>query len=184
MGIEKTTFRGLYVYTPRVFADERGYFFESYNENIWKADGIDYRFVQDNESQSSRGTIRGLHYQIPPFAQAKLIRVTQGEVLDVVVDIRPEEATYGQQYSILLSQENKKQLLIPPGFAHGFVTLSESATFNYKCTNFYSKDHEFGIYPMDKKLAIDWKIDIELALLSEKDKAQKAFGEHRIFKQL
>lgn len=181
MIIEKTKFRGLLVFTPRVFEDDRGYFFESYNENIWKSEGIEYKFVQDNESQSAKGTIRGLHYQIPPFAQAKLVRVTQGEVMDVVVDIRPDEKTYGEHFSIVLSHENKKQLLIPPGFAHGFVTLSEKATFDYKCSQFYSKEHEHGIDPMDRKLNIEWKIDFKEAILSEKDKAQKAFGDHHPF---
>ena len=143
--IEKTKFNGLYVYHPQVFEDERGYFFESYNANVWKEEGVTTQFIQDNESQSKYGTVRGLHYQIPPHGQSKLVRVISGQVIDVVVDLRKNEETYGLHYSIILSQDNKKQLHIPRGFAHGFATLSETAVFNYKCDNFYHKDSELSL---------------------------------------
>lgn len=145
MGITATDFKGLYVFEPRIFEDERGYFFESYNANVWTAENINHVFVQDNESKSRYGSIRGLHYQISPSAQTKLVRVTKGKVIDVVVDIRKGEPTFGQSFSIILSQKNKKQLLIPRGFAHGFATLSKSAVFNYKCDNYYSREHEHQI---------------------------------------
>lgn len=169
MEIIKTEFKGLYVLKPRVFEDERGYFFESYNRNVMTKEGITYEFVQDNESRSKYGTIRGLHYQLPPFVQTKLVRVTKGKVLDVVVDLRKSEPTYGKQFSIVLSNKNKKQFLIPRGFAHGFVTLSKVAVFNYKCDNFYSKESEAGINPLDVSLNIDWRIPKDKAIVSEKD---------------
>jgi len=181
MGITATPFKGLYVFEPRIFEDERGYFFESYNSQVWAKEGIDHVFVQDNESRSKYGAIRGLHYQVSPFPQAKLVRVTKGKVLDVVVDLRKEEPTYGQSYGIILSQKNKKQFLIPRGFAHGFATLSKTAVFNYKCDNFYSKENEHQINPLDKKLSINWKIKAKDMILSEKDKAGNSFEEHHPF---
>ena len=177
----ETGIQDLTVFEPKVLGDDRGYFFESYNLNAFKEAGIDTVFVQDNQSRSSYGVLRGLHYQVPPFAQAKLVRVTQGEVLDVAVDIRPESSTYGKSYSIRLSAENKKQLFIPRGFAHGFVVLSETAEFVYKCDNFYSKESEGGLLFNDPQLQIDWQIDLEKVILSEKDKLNPIFGQHRIF---
>ncbi len=179
--IEKTKFKGLFVFNPQVFEDERGYFFESYNAAVWKKAGVDTNFIQDNESRSKYGTVRGLHYQIPPHGQCKLVRVTKGEVLDVVLDMREEEETYGSFYSIILSQKNKKQLLIPRGFAHGFATLSETAVFNYKCDNLYHKESEHGINPLDESLDINWRVPNQDILLSQKDKNQPIFGDHEPF---
>ncbi len=179
MSITKTEFKGLYIFEPKVYKDERGYFFESYNQQLWNEAGIKCTFVQDNESKSQYGTLRGLHYQLPPHDQAKLVRVTQGKVLDIVVDIRPEQPTYGQSYSIELSSRNKKQMLIPKGFAHGFVTLSKTAVFNYKCSNLYNKESEGQINPLDKSLKLDWGILKKDMILSKKDKAAPAFGKHK-----
>ncbi len=173
-----TSIPDLKIFEPKVFGDHRGYFFESYNKKTFQAAGIDCEFVQDNRSKSSKGVLRGLHYQTGEHAQAKLVSVLQGEVLDVVVDIRKGSPTYGQQFSIILSEENKKQLFIPKGFAHGFVVLSETAEFFYKCDNFYHKASEGGIRYDCKKLNIDWQIDSELVQLSEKDGILPSFGSH------
>lgn len=181
MNIIETGIKDLFIFEPRVFNDDRGYFFESFNAKNWPDSAIHEPFVQDNEAFSSKGVLRGLHYQIPPFAQAKLVRVVTGEVLDVVVDIRPGSETYGKTFSAILSGENKRQMYVPRGFAHGYVVLSETAIFSYKCDNYYSKAHEGGILYNDPTLAIDWKIDPDIAELSEKDKLQPAFGQHRIF---
>lgn len=169
----------LLVFEPQVWGDERGYFFEAFNAQTFKAAGIEAHFVQDNQARSTFGVLRGLHYQLEPFAQAKLVRVLEGEVLDVVVDIRPESLAYGQWYSIRLSAENKKQLFVPRGFAHGYVVLSPTAEFFYKCDNFYSKAHEGGIHYNDPHLQIDWEIDLNEALLSDKDQVLPYFGAHR-----
>lgn len=174
-----TPIEGLKVFEPKVWGDERGYFFESYNENTFKEAGIDAQFVQDNQARSRYGVLRGLHYQVSPFAQAKLVRVLEGKVLDVVVDIREGSPTYGQSFSIELSAENKKQLFVPRGFAHGYVVLSETAEFFYKCDNFYSKAHEGSIIYNDPTLNIDWKIKPDKAILSEKDQDNSLFGAHR-----
>ena len=174
-----TPLSGLKIYEPRVFEDGRGYFFESYNHQVFEAAGIDTTFVQDNQARSSYGVIRGLHYQVGEYAQAKLVRVTEGEVLDVVVDIRPDSPTYGQWFSIRLSAENKRQLLVPRGFAHGYAVLSPTAEFFYKCDNFYSKENEGGIRYNDPKLGIEWEVPVEKQLLSEKDTALPGFGEHK-----
>jgi len=179
MGITKTKFKGLYIFEPRVFRDDRGYFFECYNKQVWKDAGVKCTFVQDNESKSQYGTLRGLHYQLPPYGQSKMVRVTQGKVLDIVVDIRPEQPTYGQSFGVILSNTNKKQMLIPKGFAHGFVTLSKVAVFSYKCSNLYNKESEGQIDPLDKKLKLDWGIPKKDMLLSQKDKDGPAFGKHR-----
>ncbi len=179
MPIIDTSIKGLKVFEPKVWEDDRGYFYESYNANTFKEAGIHAKFVQDNQAKSVFGVLRGLHYQVPPFAQAKLVRVIEGEVLDVVVDIREGSPTYGQTYSILLSAENKKQLFVPRGFAHGYVVLSETAEFFYKCDNFYSKECEGSILYNDPTLNIDWKINLDQAILSEKDKVNSLFGEHR-----
>ncbi len=174
-----TPIPGLLVFEPQVWADERGYFFEAFNAETFKAAGIEANFVQDNQARSTFGVLRGLHYQVDSFAQAKLVRVLEGEVLDVVVDIRPQSPTYGQSYSLRLSAENKKQLFVPRGFAHGYVVLSPTAEFFYKCDNFYSKAHEGGIHYNDPQLQIDWEIDLNEAILSEKDQVLPYFGAHR-----
>lgn len=178
MAIIDTPIKGLKVIEPKVFGDHRGYFFESYNKELFQGN-IDVDFVQDNESFSSYGVLRGLHYQLPPHAQSKLVRVVQGEVLDVAVDIREGSNTYGEWFSIRLSAENKKQLFIPRGFAHGFVVLSETAIFVYKCDNYYSKESEGSIIYNDSKLNIDWEIPFEDMKLSEKDRLSNSFGTHQ-----
>jgi|SRR3989344_749618 len=173
MKIEKTELDGVLIITPDVFPDNRGYFFESYN--LQKYVNIP-RFVQDNESKSVKGVLRGMHYQMPPFAQGKLIRIILGKVLDVIVDIRYDSPTFGKHFKIELSGENKKQLYIPPGFAHGFATLSEEVIFEYKCTNFYNKESKRGIMLNDKDLNIDWG-DINNITISDQDKLNKSFKE-------
>ena len=175
---KKTHIPGLIVFEPKIWGDERGYFYESYNQTAFRAAGINPTFVQDNQARSTFGVLRGLHYQIGEYAQAKLVRVIEGEVLDVVVDIREGSPTYGQTYCIRLSAENKMQLYVPRGFAHGYVVLSETAEFFYKCDNFYSKSHEGGIAFDDPMLKIDWEIDLTKASLSDKDKVNPKFGEH------
>lgn len=159
------------LFTPRVFGDERGFFFESYNQRAFhEATGLTPDFVQDNHSRSARGVLRGLHYQIEPRAQGKLVRVVQGAVFDVAVDIRPGSPTFGRWVGEELSAENKRQMWVPPGFAHGFLTLSESAEFLYKTTDFYSPEHERCIAWNDPDLAIDWPLDGLEPLLSAKDR--------------
>ncbi len=169
MPFTKTEFPGLFIYEPAVFGDSRGYFFESYNRNVFTAEGIDINFVQDNQARSSYGVLRGLHYQLNPHAQTKLIRVLEGIILDVVVDIRKGSPTYSKVFSIELSAENKKQLLVPKGFAHGYSVLSETAEVMYKCDAFYNKAAEGGILYNDPSLNIDWKIPVDKAIVSEKD---------------
>lgn len=183
MNTVETGIEGLIVFEPEVYDDSRGYFFESYNANKLEALGINTIFVQDNESKSSYGVLRGLHYQVEPRAMTKLLRVTSGKILDVAVDIRVNSKTYGQYFSIELSALNKRQLYIPRGFAHGFIVLSENAVVNYKCDEFYSKEHEEGIIWNDTELAIDWKIEQENIVLSEKDKSQPTFKNHIAFKK-
>lgn len=179
MKAEKIDLEGIIVFTPDIYSDHRGYFFESFNAAQFRElSGLDISFVQDNESFSSSGVLRGLHYQIPPHEQGKLIRVIQGSVLDVAVDIRENSDTLGQYFMIELSDKNKKQVFIPPGFAHGFLTLSETAIFSYKCTNFYNKDSESGILYNDKRLNIDWKTGKNKFILSEKDLLLPVFGNH------
>ena len=165
----ETGFPGLKIFEPRTFGDHRGYFLESFNENTFKEAGIDVRFVQDNESKSMYGVVRGLHYQLNPYAQAKLVRVIIGQVLDVVVDVRKGSPTYGQKYEIILSGENKKQLFIPRGFAHGFSVLEDNTIFSYKCDNFYNKESEGGILFTDPSLGIDWQVPADKMLVSDKD---------------
>jgi len=169
MPFHKTEFSGLLVFEPSVYEDNRGYFFESYNEQTFLKENIDLRFVQDNQSSSSYGVIRGLHYQLNPHAQTKLVRVLSGTVLDVAVDIRENSPTFAKAFSIELSADNKKQLLIPPGFAHGFSVLSERAEVFYKCDNFYNKESETGIRHDDPLLHINWRIPSEKIIVSEKD---------------
>ncbi len=169
MTIETTPLQDLVIIKPTVFEDTRGYFFEAYNQNALAAQGLTINFVQDNQSFSKKGTLRGLHYQNPPFAQTKLVRVLQGEIIDVALDIRKESPTYGQHFAIKLSAENKKQLLIPHGFAHGFSVISETAIVMYKCDQFYNKASEGGIRFDDPSLNIDWGMDLKDAIVSDKD---------------
>lgn len=164
-----TDFPGLLVFEPNVFGDERGYFFESYNEKAFQKNGLEIKFVQDNQSHSDYGVIRGLHYQLSPYAQTKLVRALSGNILDVVVDIRKGSPTFGKSYSIELSEENKKQLLVPKGFAHGFVVLSQTADVMYKCDEFYNKESEAGVIYNDAALNIDWKVPPERMICSPKD---------------
>lgn len=169
MNIEQTFIKDLVVLTPAVFEDDRGYFFEAYSKNKLADLGIHIDFVQDNQSFSQKGTLRGLHYQNPPFAQTKLVRVLQGEIMDVAVDLRKDSPTFGKHFGILLSSENKKQLLVPQGFAHGFSVLSETAVVSYKCDQFYNKSSEGGIRFDDAFLNIDWGMDLKDAIVSDKD---------------
>ncbi len=172
----ETGFAGLVVFEPPVFADNRGYFFESYNQNVFAQYGITATFVQDNQSSSEFGVIRGLHFQSPPFAQSKLVRVLSGKILDVGVDIRRGSPTYGKVFSIELSAENKKQLFLPRGFAHGFSVLSEKAEVLYKCDGFYNKQSEGGILYNDPDLQIDWQIPAGKEKISDKDLTNKPFN--------
>lgn len=170
MEITETKLKGCFVIKPRVFEDERGYFFESFNKNQFnKAIGEKINFVQDNQSFSRKGVVRALHYQLGEHAQAKLVRVLQGTVLDVAVDIRKGSETFGEYVAVELSAENKKQLFIPRGFAHGFVALSDTAEFYYKCDNYYAKESEGGIIYNDPAINIDWGLGKEELLLSPKD---------------
>lgn len=172
--------KGMFVIEPEVFGDNRGYFMETYNENDFKNAGIDVKFVQDNESSSYKGVLRGLHFQTK-HTQGKLVRVIIGEVFDVGVDLRKNSPTYGKWYGEILSSENKKQLYIPEGFAHGFVVLSDNATFTYKCTDFYDPQNEGGIIWNDPDINIDWHLgDIKDIILSEKDKVRKTLKEQKI----
>jgi dTDP-4-dehydrorhamnose 3,5-epimerase len=168
---------GLLIFEPKLFEDSRGYFFESYNEKVFEEGGINLRFVQDNQSSSMYGVIRGLHYQLPPHAQSKLVRVLQGKILDVAVDIRKGSPYYGKSFSVELSAENKKQLFIPPGFAHGFSVLSEKAEVFYKCDALYNKESDAGICFNDPFLNIDWKISTEKIIVSDKDKSLPVLAE-------
>lgn len=179
MAFIQTPIPGLLVFEPTVFHDERGYFFESFNHRVWAEAGIETDFVQANQARSTHGVLRGLHYQVAPMAQAKLVRVVEGEVLDVAVDLREDSPAYGQWYSIHLSAENKRQLFVPRGFAHGYVVLSEVAEFVYKCDNYYSKAHEGGIRYDDPVVHIDWQFDLSRVIVSEKDKELPFLGEHR-----
>jgi len=175
MPFHTTDISGLLIFEPNVFEDSRGYFFEAYNEQVFHNQGIDLRFVQDNQSKSSYGVIRGLHYQLNPHAQYKLVRALQGTILDVAVDIRKGSPTFGKHVAIELSAENKKQLLIPPGFAHGFSVLTKSAIVFYKCDALYKRESEAGIRYNDFKLNIDWKIPPGQEIVSEKDLQQPLF---------
>lgn len=169
MDFHKTDFPGLFIIEPRVFQDARGYFFESFRQEKFSDESIEVTFVQDNESKSSYGVIRGLHYQLNPFAQAKLVRVIQGAVFDVAVDLRKGSPTFGKWFGMELNAENKKQLFIPRGFAHGFSVLTETAVFSYKCDNYYNKNSERSIRFDDAMLNIDWKIEGDNRIISEKD---------------
>lgn len=174
----ETKLSGCFILEPAVFEDERGYFFESYNENRLAAIlGHNPHFVQDNQSKSQFGVIRGLHMQAGEHAQAKLVRVLEGKVLDVAVDARPDSPTYGQHVAVELSAENRKQLFVPRGFLHGFSVLSAQAVFSYKCDNNYNKESEDGVHPLDQQLAIDWQIADDQMILSQKDSEAQKFDE-------
>lgn len=170
MNFIKTELEGVIIVEPKVFEDSRGYFFESYNEVEFFKNGITARFVQDNQSFSAYGVVRGLHCQLAPYEQAKLVRVLEGKVLDVAVNIRKNSPTFGKYIAVELSAENKRQLFIPRGFLHGFSVLSEKAVFAYKCDNFYHKESEFGIRYDDPEIGVDWKIPKEKIITSEKDR--------------
>ena len=170
MNFIETKLKGCFRIEPKIIRDERGYFMESFNERTFENGiGQNVHFIQDNQSFSSKGVLRGLHYQCGEHAQAKLVRVLQGEVLDVAVDIRPDSETYGQHEAVILSGENQNQFFIPRGFAHGFLVLSETATFFYKCDNFYNKESEGGIIFSDPEINIDWQFEIDKLIISEKD---------------
>ncbi|OQX97773.1 MAG: dTDP-4-dehydrorhamnose 3,5-epimerase [Bacteroidetes bacterium 4572_128] len=169
MKIIKTPIKDLLIIEPEVFSDKRGYFFENYNAKKFREFGLNYNFVQDNESKSSYGVIRGLHYQISPYSQTKLMRVLFGKIFDLGVDLRKNSKTFGKWFGIELSSDDKKQLLIPKGFAHGFSVLSEKAIVSYKCDEFFNKSSERGIKFNDKKLNINWKVPEKNQLISEKD---------------
>lgn len=178
MKIIETKLQGCFILEPTKIGDKRGYFFESFNERTFQElTGSDIRFVQDNQSFSTRGVLRGLHAQKGEYAQAKLVRVLHGRVLDVMVDARPGSSTYGQYETVELSEENNRQAFVPRGFLHGFVVLSDTATFFYKCDNFYHKESEWGVNPLDAELNIDWQIPVEDMILSDKDKAAPMFRE-------
>ncbi len=173
MTIQPTPIPDLMIIQPKVFEDERGYFYESYSKSVFEANGISAEFVQDNQSLSQKGVLRGLHFQNPPFAQGKLVRAIKGSILDVAVDLRKNSPTYGSQYSLELNETNKTMLWIPPGFAHGFLTLADNTIFSYKCTNTYNKASEDTILWNDPSLSVDW--GIKDPILSEKDTKGKSF---------
>lgn len=170
MNIIKTDIEGVVIIEPKVFGDSRGYFFESYSQRDFNSLVGEVNFVQDNESKSCYGVIRGLHFQKPPFEQSKLVRVVKGKVLDVAVDIREGSPTFGKHVAVELSEDNHRQLFIPKGFAHGFSVLSEEAVFQYKCDNFYAPEYEGAIAWDDPALGIDWRIPVDKVIISEKDK--------------
>ncbi len=169
MEVIKTSIEGVVIIEPRIFRDARGYFFESFSQKEFDEKIRPIQFVQDNESMSSYGVMRGLHFQRPPYTQSKLVRCVRGRVLDVAVDIRKGSPTYGQHVAVELTEENHRQFFIPRGFAHGFAVLSETAVFQYKCDNFYAPQADGGISIKDESLGIDWQIPVEKAILSEKD---------------
>ncbi|WP_018110004.1 dTDP-4-dehydrorhamnose 3,5-epimerase [Bacteroides propionicifaciens] len=177
MNVITTNLSGVYVFEPKKFIDSRGYFMESYNKQLLKEYIGDINFVQDNESKSTYGVVRGLHFQKPPFAQAKLVRVVHGKVLDIAVDIRKGSPTFGQHFAIELSDENHRQLFIPRGFAHGFSVLSNEVVFQYKCDNYYQPSSEGAVLWNDSELNINWAIDNEHVILSDKDKNNSIFAE-------
>ncbi len=172
----ETKLKGCFIIEPSVFQDSRGYFFESYNQiKFEELTGLNPVFLQDNQSKSSYGVIRGLHQQTGEFAQAKLVRVLEGKVLDIAVDVREGSETYGEYVAVELSEENNRQLFIPRGFLHGFAVLSDSATFFYKCDNVYNKESEDGVNPLDQTLAVNWQVPLEDMILSDKDKNARSF---------
>ncbi|MBR9844591.1 MAG: dTDP-4-dehydrorhamnose 3,5-epimerase [Algicola sp.] len=182
MKVKETKLKGCFILEPKVFKDKRGYFFESFNQNSFdELVSKTAAFVQDNESYSIKGVLRGLHFQTGKHAQAKLVRVVQGTVLDIAVDLRKNSDTFGEHVSIELSNQNKKQLFIPRGFAHGFVVISETAVFSYKCDNYYNKESEAGILYNDSKLNIDWKFNDNELIVSEKDMQLPSFQDAKLW---
>ncbi len=181
MNVIRTEIPDVLILEPKVFGDARGYFFESWNRERFREAGIDCEWIQDNESKSRRGVLRGLHYQAPPYTQAKLVRVISGAVLDVAVDIRKGSPTFGRHVAVRLDEENKRQLYVPRGFAHGFAVLSETAVFAYKCDNKYMPSHERGIALDDPELGIDWTVSLADAILSDKDRRNPAFRDAETF---
>lgn len=177
MNVIKTDIEGVVIIEPSLFKDDRGYFFESFNQNEFSEKVMPINFVQDNESMSTYGVIRGLHFQSQPYAQSKLVRCVKGSVLDVAVDIREGSPTFGKHVAVELNENNHRQLFIPRGFAHGFSVLSENAIFQYKCDNFYSPKNDGGIYLFDNNLNIDWRIPLKKSILSEKDLKQPLLNE-------
>lgn len=179
MNIQRFDIEGLLLIKPRIFGDSRGYFFESFNKRKFEKElGFEVNFIQDNESKSGMGVLRGLHFQRPPFAQAKLVRVVEGEVLDVAVDLRIKSRTFGHSQTVILSSENKHQFFIPKGFAHGFIVLSDSAIFSYKVDNEYAPSHDDGIIYNDYQLDINWELDS--VILSEKDQHLPSFEDYKL----
>lgn len=182
MKVVPTALPDVLIIEPKVFGDARGFFFESYNARTFReAVGLDVSFVQDNHSRSARGVLRGIHYQLPPFSQGKLVRVVQGRVWDVAVDLRRHSPTFGRWVGVELSEENQRQLWVPPGFGHGFVTLSDSADFLYKTTEYYAPSHDRAVRWDDPELAIDWPLDGLVPQLSAKDEAAKPLSEAELF---
>lgn len=179
MRYTKTAIEGVVIIEPTVFGDDRGYFFESFKDEEFRAEVCDTTFVQDNQSKSTCGVLRGLHFQAPPYSQSKLVRVVKGRVLDVAVDIRKGSPTYGKYEAIELSEENNRQLFIPRGFAHGFVVLSDEAVFQYRCDNYYNKESEGAIIWNDRDLGVDWGISEREAILSDKDRLNSLFKDFK-----
>lgn len=182
MIVRKGRISGIYILEPRIFKDPRGYFFESYNKRVFEREIGKVNWVQDNESASVKNVFRGFHYQLPPYAQAKLVRVTKGKVLDLALDIRPGSSTFGQVESLVLSEENKLQFFIPHGFAHGYLVLSETAVFNYKCDNYYAPEAEGGVKYDDSELGISWPAPLSDMTVSEKDKNLPNLKDHKPFR--
>lgn len=181
MTIHPTELKDCFIIEPKIFADSRGYFFESFSEKNFIENVCNTHFIQDNESKSSYGVLRGLHFQKPPYAQSKLVRVIKGAVLDVAVDIRRSSLTFGKHVAVELTEDNKKQLFIPRGFAHGFVVLQDNTIFQYKCDNYYAPETEGGILWNDAELNIDWQVPAEKILLSEKDTKNPSFKDAFLF---
>ncbi len=180
MKVIETPIKDLLVIEPKVFKDRRGYFFESYNKHLYEKNGIKDNFIQDNQSFSAYGVVRGLHYQLNPYAQSKLVRVIKGRIFDVAVDLRKNSPTFGQWFGVELTQDNFRQLYIPRGFAHGFSVLSEDTIVFYKCDNYYAPDYERGIMFNDKTLNIDWELPLKDIIISEKDSKNSLFEEAEI----
>ncbi|MCC8019587.1 MAG: dTDP-4-dehydrorhamnose 3,5-epimerase [Rikenellaceae bacterium] len=181
MNVLQTDIDGVVILEPKIFGDERGYFFESFSERNFNEHICATRFVQDNESRSTYGVLRGLHYQLPPYAQSKLVKVVYGEVLDIAVDIRKGSPTFGRHVSVILTGENHRQFYIPRGFAHGFAVLSDTAIFQYKCDNYYAPDYEGAIIWNDPDLGIDWKLTKDDIILSPKDEKHPRLTEAKLF---
>lgn len=181
MEIIETEIEGLLIVQPTVHGDHRGYFFESYNKQKLSHLGFNVNFIQDNEAMSGKNVFRGFHYQLPPFGQAKLVRVIKGRVLDIVIDIRPNSRTFGQSFNILLSEENKTQFFVPEGFAHGYISLEDNTIFSYKVSNVYNKESEGGINFMDPSLKIDWPLSMDELITSEKDRHLPFLGAHKTY---